>query len=265
MEFPVVVHWHDTTPKACTTCSTVGSSIASASAWCDTSWYRVSVDGRGRPQTRALATDSATDSGHNATHGRLLRRFDLLPGRALCSRRRRRRRRSTRNPSLVAADSQSWFSCGPGCIGSPHLPLMSTPNRLRDRSLRIISTVSKPHPISNIRSVRYQIDPRQSLDRCRLEARRSQATVAWHEFWKNHNSTYNEKLQELKDRHLDGDIPSDEMSKFYAKHLNDTRQDHRAFNRWWIKENFALLWTGTKCWLHERVPDRKEPGFFGGH
>lgn len=133
-------------------------------------------------------------------------------------------------------------------------------------STRNFSTVSKPNPISNIRTVRYEVDPKHSLTRCQLEVRRLQATLVWNEFWTKHNAEYNARLADLKARHeQSGEVPSKDMSAFYRDHLNATRANHRDFNKWWIKENFALLFAGARCWVSERLPERKEPGFFGGH
>lgn len=129
------------------------------------------------------------------------------------------------------------------------------------------STATKPDPVSNIRTVRYRVDPRHSLRRCQLEARRLQATVKWNEFWTKHNTEYNNKLELLKATYANlEEIPSEEMSRFYASHLNETRGNHKAFNAWWIKENFALLFGGIECWFHERLPasERNETGFFDG-
>lgn len=128
-----------------------------------------------------------------------------------------------------------------------------------------ISTASKPDPISNIRVVRYQVDPRQSLARCRLESRRLAATKLWNEFWTNHNRQYNQKLKTLQESFAEQDIPSEQMDIFYANHLAEHRDSHREFNRWWIKENFSLMLASTKCWFSESFRDIREPGFFGGH
>ena len=86
--------------------------------------------------------------------------------------------------------------------------------------------------------------------------------MKWHEFWSEHNADYNRKLSALKGLH--DEVPTSEMSKFYADHLASTRDKHKEFNRWWIRENFALLYGHARCWCLELVR-RREPGFFGGH
>lgn len=131
---------------------------------------------------------------------------------------------------------------------------------------QIFSTVGRPDPVSNIRMVRYHVDPKQSLRRCQLEARRLRATAKWHDFWTKHNADYNSKLENLKAKYADCDeIPSAEMSNFYAMHLANTRANHKEFNSWWIRENFYLLFAGARCWVLEKVQSGGQPGFFGGH
>jgi len=138
----------------------------------------------------------------------------------------------------------------------------SSVNRLANG---VFSTVTLPHKISNVKTIRYNFDPRQSLVRCQVESRRLRATKVWHEFWQQHNTDYTSKLETLKSKHAAGVMPSNEMSRFYLEHLESTREKHREFNRWWIRENFSLLLAGVRCWFLERVPERSEPGFFGGH
>lgn len=127
------------------------------------------------------------------------------------------------------------------------------------------STITKPDSLSNIRTVRYRIEPGHSLARCQVEVRRLQATIKWNDFWSQHNSEYNTKLQLLKTKYDKQEIPSAEMSKFYSDHLESTRANHHSFNKWWIKENFALLLASMRARVVEQTSSKREPGFFGGH
>ncbi|BFZ53761.1 Apoptogenic protein 1, mitochondrial [Savitreella phatthalungensis] len=130
-------------------------------------------------------------------------------------------------------------------------------------SRRAFSTVGRPDPVSNIRIVRYDCDPRQPLSKSRLEARRLQATKEWHRYWTRHNTTYESALQELKDKYEPGSIPSDELSDFYKRQLEQSLPAHKAFNRWWLRENFSMLFESVRIRLGLTRLSRQEPGFFG--
>lgn len=135
----------------------------------------------------------------------------------------------------------------------------------------MFSSVTRPDILSNIRTVHYTLSASRSLARNQLEARRLRATALCHTFWAEHNADYNGKLQMLQSRHEKEDgtieIPSEEMSAFYAQHLKSTRAKHKEFNRWWIMENFRLLSGGLKCWIIEQTPKRlrRESGYFSRH
>ena len=91
------------------------------------------------------------------------------------------------------------------------------------------------------------------------------ATVRWNEYWSSHNAGYNARLESLQAKHRPSAIPSTELSEFYKRELADSRERHAEFNRWWLKENFALLLAGVKVRLRiDGVGADSEPGFFGG-
>ena len=142
--------------------------------------------------------------------------------------------------------------------------LFTALNNLSPHSIDSFALVTRPDPISNIRVVRYRVNPSQSLARCQAEARRLRATKRWHEFWTAHNTEYNAKYESLVGRYGHKDeIPSRELNKFYKDHLEAHRERHREFNRWWLRENFTLLWLHMRCWFIEHDPRRRyESGFF---
>lgn len=138
--------------------------------------------------------------------------------------------------------------------------------------------MSRPDPVSNIRTIRYDISPGQPLARTRLEARRLAATVRWHDYWSAHNEAYDARLQALRDRHAPGKVPSRELSDFYKQELDGARSRHRQFNSWWMRENFGMLLESIKVALGlggrgggggggtggSGGNGGDDPGFFGG-
>ncbi|ORY83669.1 hypothetical protein BCR37DRAFT_386705 [Protomyces lactucae-debilis] len=132
--------------------------------------------------------------------------------------------------------------------------------------LQPFARVSPMDPVSNIKMIHYTLASDASPRRRQIEARRVRAQKEWVRFWTLHNRDYALKLEALKAQYPPkGEVPPDTMTHFYQEHMATTRADHRRFNAWWIGENFGMLAASFKCWFTDRIPERKEPGFFGSH
>jgi hypothetical protein len=149
----------------------------------------------------------------------------------------------------------------------PAIDQNSTTTSSADKpELQPFSRVLPMDPASNIKLVEYTLAPDASPARRKIEARRVRVQKEWIRFWTLHNHDYAQKLEALKARYPPkGDVPSNELTAFFKEHVAATRADHRRFNAWWLSENFGMLAASIRCWFQERIPERKEPGFFGSH
>ncbi|KAJ3326113.1 hypothetical protein HDU76_013003 [Blyttiomyces sp. JEL0837] len=105
--------------------------------------------------------------------------------------------------------------------------------------------VSSPHPVSQIRLVRFTNVPADETTTDRVfRTRRENTQLMHHEFWSKNNRDFQQAKTEFEENVLKTTgkaATSADLSVFYREYLESSRASHMAYNRKWWKENFSML------------------------
>ncbi|KAF9426182.1 hypothetical protein BGZ94_006850 [Podila epigama] len=111
--------------------------------------------------------------------------------------------------------------------------------------------VGNPHPISNLRPVKYPIPKNESAQDRALREQRESVDAYNQNFWVTNNNMFIKAKAEYeaKIRAQNGNVPvtTEELSIFYKDFLDKAYVRQMNYNRqWWIK-NIGLLWPSAKA------------------
>ncbi|KAI8602319.1 hypothetical protein EDD21DRAFT_80937 [Dissophora ornata] len=151
---------------------------------------------------------------------------------------------STATPSAAAATtttSASTSSPSPNSSSaSPKKRESLDPSQNRDKFL-----VGNPHPVSNLRPVKYQIPENESPKDREFRERCERVDAFNQNFWVNNNTMFIKAKAEYEEkiRAQNGNQPvtTEELSIFYKDFLDKAYDRQMTYNRQWWVENVGLL------------------------
>ncbi|KAF9391609.1 hypothetical protein CPB97_006113 [Podila verticillata] len=110
--------------------------------------------------------------------------------------------------------------------------------------------VGNPHPVSNLRPVRYPVPSNESAEDHALREQRERVDAFNQNFWVNNNNMFNKAKAEYEDkiRAQNGGeaVTTEELSIFYKDFLDKAYERQMNYNRQWWIENVGLLWPSAK-------------------
>ena len=105
------------------------------------------------------------------------------------------------------------------------LPLVSPPPKV---------SVSSPHPVSNLRLLRYEAKEGESVAEQQLRRMQSELQEWNQSYWEDHNCLFNEQkaaFMEQESRSRDRtSLSHDELSVFYKRFLDENRAKHMRYS-----------------------------------
>ncbi|KAF9288663.1 hypothetical protein BGZ68_010786 [Mortierella alpina] len=111
--------------------------------------------------------------------------------------------------------------------------------------------VGNPHPVSNLRPVKYPVPAHESTEDRIFRERRERVDAFNQNFWVNNNNMFNKAKAEYEDkiRAQNGDQPvtTEELSVFYKDFLDKAYERQMNYNRQWWVENMSLLLPAAKA------------------
>ncbi|KAF9954334.1 hypothetical protein BGZ72_004680 [Mortierella alpina] len=111
--------------------------------------------------------------------------------------------------------------------------------------------VGNPHPVSNLRPVKYPVPAHESPEDRIFRERRERVDAFNQNFWVNNNNMFNKAKAEYEDkiRAQNGDQPvtTEELSVFYKDFLDKAYERQMNYNRQWWVENMSLLLPAAKA------------------
>ncbi|KAF8931188.1 hypothetical protein BGZ52_013143 [Haplosporangium bisporale] len=110
--------------------------------------------------------------------------------------------------------------------------------------------VGNPHPVSNLRPVRYPVPSDESAEDRALREQRERVDAFNQNFWVSNNNMFNKAKAEYEDkiRAQNGGeaVTTEELSIFYKDFLDKAYERQMNYNRQWWIENVGLLWPSAK-------------------
>ncbi|KAF9999178.1 hypothetical protein BGZ80_004421 [Entomortierella chlamydospora] len=111
--------------------------------------------------------------------------------------------------------------------------------------------VGNPHPVSNLRPVKYPVPENESPEDRAFRERRERVDAFNQNFWVANNNLFNKAKAEYeaKIRAQNGDQPvtTEELSIFYKDFLDKAYDRQMRYNRQWWVENVGLLLPAAKA------------------
>ncbi|KAF9205257.1 hypothetical protein BGZ49_004273 [Haplosporangium sp. Z 27] len=111
--------------------------------------------------------------------------------------------------------------------------------------------VGNPHPVSNLRPVKYPIPENESTEDREFRERRERVDAFNQNFWVSNNNLFNKAKAEYEEkiRAQNGDQPAttEELSIFYKDFLDKAYDRQMRYNRQWWVENIGLLLPAAKA------------------
>ncbi|KAF9115859.1 hypothetical protein BGX27_006100 [Mortierella sp. AM989] len=111
--------------------------------------------------------------------------------------------------------------------------------------------VGNPHPVSNLRPVKYPVPEDESFEDRAFRERRERVDAFNQNFWVNNNNMFNKAKAEYEDmiRAQNGNQPvtTEELSVFYKDFLDMAYDRQMRYNRQWWVENIGLLLPAAKA------------------
>jgi len=113
--------------------------------------------------------------------------------------------------------------------------------------------VGPPHPVSNLRPVRFARPTNETGLAVRLRKLRQDTQQFNQEFWVEHNTSFSEGRRAYISRVMKEKYPgqtdkqtltAEEMSGFYREFLNSNWKDHVKYNIEWQKRNWKIIGLG---------------------
>ncbi|KAI7821549.1 hypothetical protein BC939DRAFT_455492 [Gamsiella multidivaricata] len=115
--------------------------------------------------------------------------------------------------------------------------------------------VGNPHPVSNLRPVKYPVPSNESKDDRLFRERRERVDAFNQSFWVNNNTMFNKAKAEYEEkiRAQNGNqlVTTEELSVFYKDFLDKAYERQMNYNRQWWIENVGLLLPAAKAALRK--------------
>ncbi|KAJ1895642.1 hypothetical protein LPJ81_004919, partial [Coemansia sp. IMI 209127] len=111
--------------------------------------------------------------------------------------------------------------------------------------------VGPPHPISNIRPIRFYIPSDETLIERKYRELREHAVARDHEFWLDNNMRFEQGKTDFE-RHTvvtKGACTLDDLSDYFKQYQVDSFDRHLEYNRYVWKRNLAMVWPGLCAWV----------------
>ncbi|KAF9439343.1 hypothetical protein BGZ76_000004 [Entomortierella beljakovae] len=111
--------------------------------------------------------------------------------------------------------------------------------------------VGNPHPVSNLRPVKYPIPENESLEDREFRERRERVDAFNQNFWVSNNNLFNKAKAEYEEKILSQNggqpVTTEELSVFYKDFLDKAYVRQMNYNRQWWIENVGLLLPAAKA------------------
>ncbi|KAF9936088.1 hypothetical protein BGZ65_002756, partial [Modicella reniformis] len=111
--------------------------------------------------------------------------------------------------------------------------------------------VGNPHPVSNLRPIKYPTLENESNEDRLFRERRERVDTFNQNFWVNNNAMFNKAKEEYEEKICaqNGNQPvtTEELSIFYKDFLDKAYERQMNYNRQWWIENIGLLLPAAKA------------------
>ncbi|KAJ1666129.1 hypothetical protein IW140_001844 [Coemansia sp. RSA 1813] len=147
-----------------------------------------------------------------------------------------------------------------GCTSKLHqIHSNSKSNRTPDNNSRVSSLlpgqilVGPPHPVSNIRPIKFYIPSDETSIERKYRELREHAVTKDHEFWLDNNTRFEQGKAEFE-RHATvtkGACTLDDLSEYFRQYQVDSFGRHLEYNRYVWRRNLAMVWPGLCAWIKD--------------
>ncbi|KAJ2758125.1 hypothetical protein H4S06_002849 [Coemansia sp. BCRC 34490] len=113
--------------------------------------------------------------------------------------------------------------------------------------------VGPPHPVSNIRPVRFYVPSDETPAERAYREIREQAVDRDHEFWLDNNTRFEQGKAEFERSTVasKGECTIDDLSDYFKQYQVDSFGRHLAYNRYVWRRNLAMVWPALCAWFHD--------------
>ncbi|KAJ2818689.1 hypothetical protein GGI24_005021 [Coemansia furcata] len=122
--------------------------------------------------------------------------------------------------------------------------------------------VGPPHPVSNIRPVKFYIPADETPQERRYRELREDGLRRDHEFWLDNNRRFEQGKEEFERAVVGraGGCTVDDLSIYYKQYQVDSYERHLKYNRYVWRRNLGLVVPGIRAWWQDvwRRRKRKE-------
>lgn len=101
-----------------------------------------------------------------------------------------------------------------------------------------------PHPVSNIRPVKFPIPSNETPAELRYRQLRELAQQKDHGFWLANNQRFEKEKMEFEQQGTN-------LSLYYKQYQDTSLERHRQYNRYVWKRNLQMIWPGIRAWWDE--------------
>ncbi|KAJ2711871.1 hypothetical protein H4R19_003044 [Coemansia spiralis] len=110
--------------------------------------------------------------------------------------------------------------------------------------------VGPPHPVSNIRPVRFYVAADETAVEKRYREMREAVAEQDHQFWLDNNSRFEQGKAEFERQTTatKGVCSIDDLSTYYKQYQIDSYQRHLEYNRTVWARGFRMVWPGIRAW-----------------
>ncbi|RKP07690.1 hypothetical protein THASP1DRAFT_24210 [Thamnocephalis sphaerospora] len=112
--------------------------------------------------------------------------------------------------------------------------------------------IGPPDQVSGVRPVRYYVPADESDEERAWREWRERVDRGHEQFWHDNNAQFEEAKSAFM-KQLTGDTggppTEDDMDHFYRQFLLERAEQHRAYQRWWLRENFSMLLPALRGYL----------------
>ncbi|KAJ1991119.1 hypothetical protein GGI25_003563 [Coemansia spiralis] len=113
--------------------------------------------------------------------------------------------------------------------------------------------VGPPHPISNIRPIKFYVPADETPAERTYRELREEAVAKDHEFWLNNNMHFEQGKMDFERKAIQekGQCTIDDLSEYFAKYQTDSYDRHLAYNRYVWRRNLQMIWPSLCAWFQE--------------
>ncbi|KAJ2444423.1 hypothetical protein GGF42_006307 [Coemansia sp. RSA 2424] len=122
--------------------------------------------------------------------------------------------------------------------------------------------VGPPHPVSNIRPVKFYIPVDETWQERKYRELREDGLRRDHEFWLDNNRRFEQGKEEFEQAVVGriGGCTVDDLSVYYKQYQVDSYERHLKYNRYLWRRNLAMVGPGVRAWWQEVWRRRKRKG-----